>query len=100
MRKSRISRISMPPNNYFYWEPHCYDIPMCWSLRSLFDSLDGIDQLAEKFHTLTADIQRTASATHELMTLFPPLIATLKATKGITLTLYQTFSAMINQIEA
>jgi putative drug exporter of the RND superfamily len=89
-----------PLRSYFYWDKHCYDIPMCWSLRSLFDSLDGIDQLAEKFHTLTADIQRTASATHELMTLFPPLIATLKATKGITLTLYQTFSAMINQIEA
>ena len=44
--------------------------------------------------------QRTASATHELMTLFPTLIATLKATKGITLTLYQTFSALINQLEA
>ena len=89
-----------PIRSYFYWEKHCYDIPMCFSLRSLFDSLDGIDQLADKFHDLTKDIQRTASATHELMTLFPTLIATLKATKGITLTLYQTFSAMINQIEA
>jgi putative drug exporter of the RND superfamily len=89
-----------PLRSYFYWEKHCFDIPMCWSLRSLFDSLDGIDQLAEKFHELTADIQRTASATHELMTLFPALIASQKATKAITLTLYQTFSAMINQIEA
>jgi RND superfamily putative drug exporter len=89
-----------PIRSYFYWEKHCYDIPMCLSLRSLFDSLDGIDEIADKFHDLTKDIQRTASATHELMTLFPTLIATLKATKGITLTLYQTFSAMINQIEA
>jgi putative drug exporter of the RND superfamily len=89
-----------PIRSYFYWEKHCSDVPMCWSLRSLFDSLDGIDEIADKFHDLTKDIQRTASATHELMTLFPTLIATLKATKGITLTLYQTFSAMINQIEA
>jgi len=89
-----------PIRNYFYWEKHCYDIPMCWSLRSLFDSLDGIDQLADKFHTLTADIQRTASATHEMLALIPTMIATLKTTKGITLTLYQTFSAMINQMEA
>ena len=89
-----------PVRTYFYWEKHCYDIPMCFSLRSLFDSLDGIDQLADKFHELTADIAHTASATHELMTLFPTLIGTLKATKGITLTLYQTFSAMINQMEA
>ena len=28
-----------PLRNYFYWEPHCYDIPICWSLRSIFDSL-------------------------------------------------------------
>ena len=89
-----------PVRTYFYWEKHCYDVPMCFSLRSLFDSLDGIDQLADKFHELTADIAHTASATHELMTLFPTLIGTLKATKGITLTLYQTFSAMINQMEA
>ncbi|MCW2663364.1 MAG: hypothetical protein JWP83_4516 [Mycobacterium sp.] len=89
-----------PIRSLFYWERHCYDVPICWSTRALFDSLDGFDQLAEKFHELTADIQHTASATHELMTLFPTLIATLKATKGITLTLYQTFSAMINQIEA
>ena len=27
-----------PIRNYFYWEPHCYDIPICWSLRSIFDS--------------------------------------------------------------
>ena len=89
-----------PVRTYFYWEKHCYDIPMCFSLRSLFDSLDGIDQLADKFHELTADIAHTASATHELMTLFPTLIGTLKATKGITLTLYQTFGALINQLEA
>jgi RND superfamily putative drug exporter len=89
-----------PIRSYFYWEKHCYDVPMCWSLRSLFDSLDGIDQLAEKLHDLTKDIQHTASATHELMALFPALIASQKATKAITLTLYQTFSALINQLEA
>ncbi|HTQ21034.1 MMPL family transporter [Mycobacterium sp.] len=89
-----------PIRSYFYWEKHCYDIPICFSLRSIFDSIDGFDQLAEKFHELTADIQHTATATHELMTLFPALIASQKATKAITLTLYQTFSALINQLEA
>ncbi len=34
-----------PIRNYFYWEPHCYDIPICWSLRSIFDSLDGVDEI-------------------------------------------------------
>jgi len=26
-----------PLKNYFYWEPHCYDIPMCYAFKSLFD---------------------------------------------------------------
>src|SRR6185369_6968612 len=37
-----------PIRNYFYWEPHCYDIPICWALRSLFDALDGVDQVADQ----------------------------------------------------
>src|ERR1700758_4476234 len=89
-----------PLRSYFYWEKHCYDIPICWSFRSAFDVIDGIDEEAQKLHELSKDIGITDTLTHELMTLFPPLIATLKATKGITLTLYQTFSAMINQLEA
>ncbi|TAM64272.1 MMPL family transporter [Mycobacterium sp.] len=89
-----------PVRTYFYWEKHCYDIPVCYGLRSLWDTVDGFDQLAEQFHFLTADIKHTADATHDLNALFPPLITTLKATRGITLTLYQTFKAMINQMEA
>ena len=26
-----------PLRNYFYWEPHCFDIPICAALRSVFD---------------------------------------------------------------
>jgi RND superfamily putative drug exporter len=89
-----------PVRTYFYWEKHCFDIPLCFGLRSLFDTLDGFDQLAEQFHFLTADIKHTAQATHDLNALFPTLITTLKTTRGITLTLYQTFKAMIDQMEA
>ncbi|OBF55255.1 hypothetical protein A5756_13380 [Mycobacterium sp. 852002-53434_SCH5985345] len=89
-----------PIRSVFYWERHCYDIPVCIGLRSLFDTFDGFDQLAEQFHYLTADIAHTAKATHDLNALFPTLITTLKTTRGITLTLYQTFKAMIDQMEA
>ena len=60
----------------------------------------GSIKLAEQFHFLTVDIQHTAKASRDLTALFPTLIATLKTTRGITLTLYQTFTAMINQMEA
>ena len=37
-----------PIRSYFYWEKHCYDIPICESLRSIFDSLDGVDELSDQ----------------------------------------------------
>ena len=43
-----------PIRNYFYWEPHCFNIPICWAFRSVFDTLDGID-------TMTDDIQQPAA---------------------------------------
>ncbi|ETB10878.1 membrane protein [Mycobacterium avium subsp. silvaticum ATCC 49884] len=89
-----------PIRTYFYWEKHRYDIPVCIGLRSLFDTFDGFDQLAEQFHYLTTDIAHTAKASRDLTALFPTLITTLKTTRGITLTLYQTFKAMIDQMEA
>ncbi|WP_078281225.1 RND family transporter [Mycobacteroides franklinii] len=47
-----------PLRNYLYWEPHCYDIPICQSLRSIFDTLDGIDNLTEQMQGLTTDMDR------------------------------------------
>jgi putative drug exporter of the RND superfamily len=38
-----------PIRSYFYWEKHCFDIPICMSFRGLFDMTDGLDQLAEQF---------------------------------------------------
>jgi putative drug exporter of the RND superfamily len=89
-----------PIRSYFYWEKHCFDIPICYSFRSLFDSLDGIDQLDEKLHGLSKDIGITDTLTHELAAILPPQIQALKTTRAITLTLHSTFQAMINQIEA
>ncbi|ARG63874.1 hypothetical protein B1T45_24415 [Mycobacterium kansasii] len=88
-----------PIRSYFYWEKHCYDIPICWSIRSLFDSLDGFDQLAGQFDELPADIQRPAPAPHEMLVLIPPMIDTMKTTKALTLTMQATFSAMLDQMD-
>ena len=48
-----------PIRNYFYWEPHCYDIPVCASMRSIFDTLDGVDTMTDDFQDLLPDL-RTA----------------------------------------
>jgi len=47
-----------PLRNYFYWEPHCYDIPGCWAIRSVFDTLDGIDTMTDDIQQLLPDLER------------------------------------------
>ncbi|OAT70150.1 hypothetical protein AWB85_01855 [Mycobacteroides immunogenum] len=62
-----------PLRNYLYWEPHCYDIPICQSLRSIFDVLDGIDSLTEQLRGLTSSLDR-------LDQLMPQMLPVLKKT--------------------
>ena len=87
-----------PIRNYFYWEPHCFDIPICWSLRSIFDSIDGIDATADKIGALQVDIDKLASLTPQMAALIPPIIDTMKTTKALTLSLHSTFEAMLDQM--
>ncbi|MGH3551125.1 MAG: RND family transporter [Mycobacterium sp.] len=89
-----------PIRSYFYWEKHCFDIPMCHSLRSLWDSLDGIDRLDDKFHQLATDFDDIDAIQPQLVALLPPQIESLKTTRALTLTLHSTFQAMINQLES
>lgn len=89
-----------PIRSYFYWEKHCFDIPICWSLRSLFDALDGIDQLDEQFYRISKDIHSLDALQREMVAILPPQIQSMKTTKALTLTLHSTFQAMINQMEA
>ncbi|MET0899081.1 MAG: MMPL family transporter [Mycobacterium sp.] len=78
-----------PLRNYFYWEPHCYDIPMCWALRSIFESLDGISTMSEDFAELVPDIERMAQLTPQMAALMPAMIQTMKNQKQIMLNQYQ-----------
>ena len=61
-----------PLRNYFYWEPHCFDIPSCAALRSVFDSLDGISALSDQFGKITASLDK-------LNALQPQLVALIAA---------------------
>ncbi|MFY2861354.1 RND family transporter [Mycobacterium sp. THU-M104] len=88
-----------PIRSYFYWEKHCFDIPMCWSLRSIFDALDGFDKLAANFRALAKDLQDSADASRKLVALIPPLIAVAKSMQTTFLTLYSSFSGLVTQMD-
>ena len=86
-----------PLRNFFYWEPHCYDIPVCWALRSIFDTLDGINTLSDDFQDLVPDIQRLADLTPQLAALMPSMIQVMKNQKQYLLNQYQAQKAQQDQ---
>ncbi len=64
-----------PIRNYFYWEPHCFDIPMCASFRSLFDALDGVDALTDQFGQVTESLDKLNALQPKLLALIPEQMA-------------------------
>ena len=88
-----------PIRTYFYWDSHCYDIPICMSLRAIWDLIDGIDQLDEEVHQLLSDLEKLDVLLPKLSAQLPPMIAITKDIRNTTLTMYSTFNGMISQIE-
>jgi RND superfamily putative drug exporter len=88
-----------PLRSYFYWEKHCYDIPVCWSLRSVWDSFDGVDELSDKLQDLVKDLDRLDVLLPQLATQFPPMIATMQSMRTMMLTMHSTMSGVFDQME-
>jgi len=78
-----------PLRNYLYWEPHCYNIPVCWSLRATLDSLDSTDTLTDDFQQLLPDMLQLDKLLPELASMLPPQIETMRSMKAMMLTQYQ-----------
>lgn len=89
-----------PIRNYLYWEPHCFDIPMCQSMRSIFDALDGISKMSDDFQGLVPDIQRMSDLMPQMVAIMPPMIASMKSQKQIILNQYQAQKAQQDQTQA
>jgi RND superfamily putative drug exporter len=89
-----------PVRTYFYWDRHCSGVPMCWSLRSLFDGIDGIDKLSDDVGNLAHSTDRLDKIMPQLVTQLPPLIAAMATVKDLTQTAASTFSGLITQMEA
>jgi RND superfamily putative drug exporter len=82
-----------PLRNYFYWEPHCFDIPVCWSMRSVFDTLDGISTMSDDIQDLVPDMQRLADLMPQMVAIMPTMIQSMKDQKQMMLNQYQSQKA-------
>jgi RND superfamily putative drug exporter len=89
-----------PLRNYLYWEPHCFDIPICWSIRSVFDTLDGIDTLSDDIQRLLPSLDNLDRLMPQMLTLLPPMIATMQQMKTMMLTMHSTMGGLQDQMQA
>ncbi|QCH26243.1 RND family transporter [Mycobacteroides salmoniphilum] len=88
-----------PIRNYLYWEKHCYDIPVCQAIRSVFDTLDGVDEVSDKLGDLVANLDRLDELLPQMAQQFPVMIETMESTRKMMLSMHSTMSGIFDQME-
>lgn len=86
-----------PMRNYLYWEPHCYNIPMCWSIRSVFDVLDGIDVMTTNMNEMMPQMHRLNELMPQMIAIMPEMKQTMVNMKEMMQTMQQTQQGMQEQ---
>lgn len=89
-----------PIRSFFYWERHCYDIPACWALRSVFNALDGIDQVAQNIVDLSANLDKLDQIQPKLVALIPPQIESQQRNLDTIMSNYATTMGLNEQAKA
>jgi RND superfamily putative drug exporter len=88
-----------PLRSYFYWEKHCYDIPICWSLRNIFETLDGVDTLSDKLQYLLHDLDHMDQLMPQLLEQYPPMIEMSEDMRRMMLTNHSTMAGIFGQMD-
>jgi putative drug exporter of the RND superfamily len=88
-----------PLRSYFYADPHCYNIPICWGIRSAYNATDGVDKLSEKLGELSKDVDSVDAVVPQLVALLPPQIETMRSLRTMVLTMHSTMSGMFDQAD-
>ncbi|MDD7812494.1 RND family transporter [Mycobacterium sp. CSUR Q5927] len=88
-----------PIRSYFYWEPHCYDIPICFSLRSAFDMVDSVDPMSESMDRMILHMGDMDKLMPQMLTTFPPMIDTMQTMQTMMLTMHSTMSGIFTQMD-
>nr|WP_194946007.1 MMPL family transporter [Mycolicibacterium malmesburyense]CRL73398.1 Transport protein [Mycolicibacterium malmesburyense] len=86
-----------PIRNYFYWEPHCFNIPVCSSMRSIFDVIDGTNKLTDNVQDLIPDLERLAALMPQLLALMPEQIESMRTMRTMMLTMHASQGGLQDQ---
>ncbi|BBX46944.1 RND family transporter [Mycobacterium cookii] len=88
-----------PIRSYFYWEKHCHDIPICYSIRSVFDTLDGVDEVTDRLQDLVANLDQLDIVMPQLIAQFPEMISIMQGMRTMMLTMHSTMSGVFDQMD-
>jgi RND superfamily putative drug exporter len=83
-----------PIRSYFYWDKHCFDIPSCWALRSVFDTLDGIDELADQLQVMTGSLDHLDQLMPQMLATLPPTIESMKTMRDFMVATHSTMAGI------
>ncbi len=86
-----------PIRAYFYFDRHCFDIPVCYALRSIFDALDGVDELADQVALLMPQMDRMNVILPEMLKLMTPMVTMMKSMHTMMLSMHSTMAGMQDQ---
>jgi RND superfamily putative drug exporter len=94
---SNFDDLFRPVRSYFYWEKHCFDIPVCWSLRSVFEALDGVDELSDAIGELMPQMDKLDAIMPQMVKMLTPMLAMMKSMHNMMLSMHSTMGGVQDQ---
>jgi putative drug exporter of the RND superfamily len=88
-----------PIRNYFHWEPHCVNIPICWSFRNIFVAFDGVDQITVKMEDLINNLDQLDVLLPQMVAQLLPMIPIMENMQTMMYTMHSTMSGTIGAFE-
>jgi uncharacterized membrane protein YdfJ with MMPL/SSD domain len=76
-----------PIRNYFYWDQHCINIPVCSAFKEIFEALDGVDDLTEELTNVSGSIAKLDALQPKL--LVGTVAVSLGASFGLSVLVWQ-----------
>jgi putative drug exporter of the RND superfamily len=95
-----------PLRSQMYWEKHCYDIPICFALRSLNETTDNVDQVSEQLVNLLNGLTIIDTVTPQMVPQMQAMVEhmgtmakEMRVMQSLTLASQSTLHAMIPQLD-
>ena len=86
-----------PIRSYFYWEKHCFDIPACWAVRSVFDTLDGVDAISDSIGDLVSQMDKLDAVMPQMLKMLTPMVAMMRSMHTMMLSMHSTMGGLQDQ---